>query len=92
MSAMVTVLAGMPDLWMRELREHCPDEDGRCLSCSSNKGRARWPCLPRRIAEQAANVGGAAPEASVRSVTRPPVRARPRVASRTPPPTVSRGQ
>lgn len=49
----VRLLAGMPDLWMRTLREHRSDQYGKCLSCRSADGHADWPCLPRRLAEDA---------------------------------------
>ena len=80
MSPMVMLLAGMPDLWMRELGEHRPDDGGFCLSCRSGRGRARWPCLPRRIAERAADAAaatGPAGDAGPRMTVRPDSLARP---------------
>lgn len=53
--AMVAILANMPDLWQRLLIVHVPDANGRCWDCRDSQGRAAvWPCVPRKIAEQAA--------------------------------------
>lgn len=49
----VHILAGMPDLWMRTLREHGRDDHGYCFSCRDGGELADWPCLPWEIARAA---------------------------------------
>ncbi|MGH3438063.1 MAG: hypothetical protein ACRDRN_16550 [Sciscionella sp.] len=51
---MPDMLAGMPDLWLRLLDEHIPDQDRNCQACRDSVGNvAAWPCRLREIAEQA---------------------------------------
>lgn len=55
--AMAQVMSGMPDVWQRVLAEHVPDQGGRCQACREEGGNsASWPCLTRRIAEQAKRI------------------------------------
>lgn len=55
--AMAQVMSGMPDVWRRVLAEHVPDQGGRCQACRDEGGfSASWPCLTRRIAEQAKRI------------------------------------
>lgn len=50
---LVHILADMPDLWMRTLREHSHDSHGYCFSCRDAGELAVWPCLPWEIARAA---------------------------------------
>lgn len=55
--AMAQVMSGMPDVWRKVLAEHVADQRGRCQACRDEGGRsASWPCLTRRIAEQAKRI------------------------------------
>ena len=54
---MAHVMSGMPDVWRKVLAEHVPDQSGRCQACRDEGGfSASWPCLTRRIAEQAKRI------------------------------------
>jgi hypothetical protein len=47
----------MPDLWIRALDDHVPDERNRCRTCRDPSGvAADWPCLSRRVAEEARSI------------------------------------
>jgi hypothetical protein len=45
---LVTVLAGMPELYQRLLGQHAPDPSNRCRECF-----CLWPCLLYRLAAHA---------------------------------------
>lgn len=47
------ILARMPEVWIRMLDEHVPDTDNLCCACRDHTGAAHWPCMVRRIAEEA---------------------------------------
>lgn len=50
---LVQLLADMPDLWIRTLREHSRDNDGYCYSCRDGGELTVWPCRPWEIARAA---------------------------------------
>lgn len=56
---LVQLLAGMPDLWMRTLREHSHDEHGYCASCRDDRELVVWPCLTWQIARAAESAAAA---------------------------------
>lgn len=52
--SMSALLAQMPDLWQRVLREHVSDGRGRCVACRDDSGvHGAWPCLSYVAADQA---------------------------------------
>lgn len=53
-SPIASVMAGMPEVWLRLLEDHVPDGSGRCAACH-NHGTAGvpWPCTLQVIAADA---------------------------------------
>jgi hypothetical protein len=52
----VEILAGMPDVVVRLIVEHVPDENNRCRGCTlpgTGRPNEPWPCSLRKLAEQA---------------------------------------
>lgn len=51
---MSTILANMPDLWLRVLDEHIPDQQQLCVACRDERNiAAAWPCMTHRVAADA---------------------------------------
>jgi hypothetical protein len=52
----VEILAEMPDVVVRLIVEHVPDENNRCRGCTlpgTGRPNEPWPCSLRKLAEQA---------------------------------------